>query len=222
MVNLASDSDSSNSLLIDYRGSLTYENTVDTILTAPIGRNYSFCTSSSPWVHTSTVIITAGQYASLFYYADTKASKAYPPYSIATSSMPHVRASGGGWSSPGYGQYVPIAASPIRKLAIISSAQSLTAGTTSQSFGLQTQDRFSNPSPIRAGEEPFGEFDLASNSPGSVQFASPSPGYGWNNSPVMNIAHLGLGDDTTTFWMIDTKVGEWQVFAENPEFWRKE
>ncbi|OGS23062.1 MAG: hypothetical protein A2252_08050 [Elusimicrobia bacterium RIFOXYA2_FULL_39_19] len=215
-MNLQSDSGAGNSLRIDYLHRLTFESEVDTIATTEYGRNYSFSLTSSPWMHTSTASISAGQYATQFWYADTKASKTYPPYNIAASTMPHVKASSGSWETPGSGQYVPITASPIKKLAIISSHQILAAGTTSSAFLLQTQDKFSNPSPVITGEEVMSIFDLNSTGTGNVRFASPNITSGWVAKPAVDIVTLNIGDDTTSFYMIDTNLGNFQITAQNP------
>jgi len=122
------------------------------------------------------------------YYADTKVSKAYPPFNIVTSTMPHVVVSGGGWSTLNFGQYVPIAPSPIRKLALVNPQLQAQAGQVSPQFLMQTQDIFSNPSPITAEFTGYGIFTLMSNSPGAVQFASPDATSNWSPAHVAGTA----------------------------------
>ncbi|HRY30742.1 MAG TPA: hypothetical protein P5079_11990, partial [Elusimicrobiota bacterium] len=117
-------------------------------------------------------------------------------------------------------QAVTILPAPARKIVVTSLPQTLVAGTTSQAFTFQLQDSFGNPSPVSSllgnVEDSVGQgvsFELTSNSTGTVMFASP------NNDPLAftvttGSAKMVVGQHTTTFYMIDTWVGQHEVTVD--------
>ncbi|MHB9154780.1 MAG: hypothetical protein ACYC5N_03680 [Endomicrobiales bacterium] len=165
--------------------------------------------ASCLWTETGQVEISTNSYFVNFYYRDTRASDTYLP----PGSLPLIFAqtTDGQWSGS---QLAAILPDWIAKTAFTSAPQALTAGATSQAFVIETQDKYSNPSPVKSGQsDPFQNgvrFAVSSNSGGQKQFYTDY--YGWQNTS--GTVKVPVGSATTSFYLIDTVVGSYTLSAD--------
>jgi hypothetical protein len=115
-------------------------------------------------------------------------------------------------------QFVKVVAAPAQSIVMISSHQTLQAGTTSQAYSFQLRDGYGNPSPVDPNlgnnEDALGQgvsFRLTSDSTGTVQFSSPGT---TSFALTTGTAKMALGEHTTTFYLIDTLAGGHSVFVD--------
>ncbi|MDP2867175.1 MAG: hypothetical protein Q8O90_13120, partial [Elusimicrobiota bacterium] len=185
--------------------------------TSLINDAFSFSKSSAvsgafPPVFASTISyldIPLDVYTATFYYLDTTASSVYP--SSMTPIRPILRLSvpdRAGWAAST--QSVTIVPDLTYRVNVSSNAgQVLTAGATSQLFMLSIEDHYGNPTPVGASGAPEDStgtgvgFTLESTSLGDVAFSAPGAG---SFAPRPGSARMTLGQDTTSFYLIDTLV----------------
>ncbi|MBN1822759.1 MAG: hypothetical protein JW803_00410 [Endomicrobiales bacterium] len=164
-------------------------------------------TGPPPWTQTTQVEISTNSYFVRVYYRDTRASETYAPaYSGPTV---HAETTDLMWQGD---QTVCILADAIYKTVFISPERTLTAGVTSQVFTIQTQDMYSNPSPVKGTEPPYNGYrwGVVSNSQGDKQYYSET--FGWSTSTGTVL--IAMGSHTTYFWMIDTIKGNYTIEAD--------
>ncbi len=186
-------------------------------LSSPTNDNYGFSLSSTPFIPIGNALveITTGTYYVNLYYRDTRASNSYSPI----NSKPVLHATEiptKAWAVAS--QYVNVLPDAITKTSIISPAQQLTAGATSQPFLIQTQDTYSNPSSVTPVQSDPGEngvrYVLWNNSAGHEEFWS----YGYNDHASTGVAKITVGTNTTYFYMVDTLMGSATVYADEDGF----
>jgi len=183
-------------------------------LPSPTNDFYAFSLSSTPFVATTSIEIATNTYQTRVYYKDTRASDNYTP----AGTKPIIQAKetpNQGWTMGQ--QFVNILPDAISRTAIVSANQTLTAGATSQALLIQTQDQYSNPSPVKLIQsDPGGigvRFALTSNSSGQKQFWSE----GYVAATTGTVA-IPVNSHTTSFYMIDTLVGNYTVSADEDPF----
>ncbi len=164
------------------------------------------------WSEVTQVEIATNTYFVNFYYKDTRASNTYvppgsgPTLSAVTTDMNHYSGS----------QVEDIIAAPIYKIAFSTPTfvQTLTAGTTTGEvpFTLQTQDAYSNPSPIVTPDTGYSgvRLGLSSNSQGARQYYTDA--YGWQNTTGTIL--ITTGTTSSAFSFVDTITGGYVLSAD--------
>jgi hypothetical protein len=181
---------------------------------SPTNDAYGFVLSSSvaslPGLLTNTtdsLVIASGTYITKLYYFDTRSSESY---GILASSRPIIAGAATDHSWQTGDHFVTIAPTfdLQNRIAILSPPETLIAGTTSPVRQMQLQDKYSNPTPVILGsEDSAGQgigFRLKSDSTGHYAFAAPSSA---TFSTGDGIAHLAVGQHTTSYFMTDTLAG---------------
>ncbi|MBI4422454.1 MAG: hypothetical protein HY554_01935, partial [Elusimicrobia bacterium] len=153
----------------------------------------------------SVATIPLGNFQTTFYYLDTMATSSYPP---STSTSPWVTLTDAAGVLSSTSQLVNVLPDIVTRIAVPPLATpELLAGATSPALTFQVQDAYGNPSPVRAGQEDVGvswiNFELYSDSDGETQFSSPQAGAFQRSTGT---ARLMIGESTTSFFLIDTKV----------------
>ncbi|MCB4791979.1 MAG: hypothetical protein LHV68_08835 [Elusimicrobia bacterium] len=169
----------------------------------------------------TVVEIATNTYFTKVYYKDTRASNSYTP----VNSKPIIQAKETPEKFWTMGtQLVTILPDYISKTVFISPNQQLTAGTTSQLFLIQTQDPYSNPSPVLYGDSDPNisytgiRFGLSCTSPSTYKRFK-TVGYGWQNST--GVVLMKINTDTTSFYMVDTCAGNYNLRASEDRFTTK-
>jgi hypothetical protein len=179
---------------------------------SPTNDNYNFFASSISLVPTTTLEVSTNSWFAKVYYRDSRASATYNPKGsgpvIVAKETPDQ-----GWTAGS--QVVNVIADAITKLAFTNTNLVLTAGTTSQAFTVQTQDKFSNPSQIKVNQCDDAPrtsvlVGVRSNSGGLKKFNS--VGYGWQNDT--GTVKIGVNTDSTSFFLIDTVLGTYNLTAD--------
>jgi len=191
---------------------------------APVNDTVDFSTSPDTAgfptefvVSTTTVLISSGAHNTTFYYLDARASSSYEA-SATTKPVIMAYPLNTAWTTA-Y-QSVVILPAPAQKIVFLSTHQYLVAGATSSVYTFQLRDPYDNPSPINSdlgnSEDSPGQgviFDLESDSTGTKKFASPDNLEAAYTTST-GTAKMVMGQHTTTFYMIDTMVGNHTVSVD--------